>query len=55
MSDNSKNKFVENIRKNRNDRQQEKENENRKQNAALIIQRNFRGFTARKKFRVEIL
>ncbi|KAG5678886.1 hypothetical protein PVAND_008514 [Polypedilum vanderplanki] len=55
ISENSKNKFVENIRKNRSDRHQEKEKEERRQHAAILIQTIYRGFIARKKFRDEII
>lgn len=56
LSENStKNNFVENIRKNRENRQQKQENEERRQYAAIVIQRNYKGFTTRRKFREEIV
>ncbi|KAL7047920.1 hypothetical protein ACKWTF_003149 [Chironomus riparius] len=55
VSEKNKNFFVENVRKNRIDRLQEKEKEQKKQYAALIIQRNYRGYKARKNFNETIL
>jgi len=55
VSEKNKNFFVENVRKNRIDRLQEKEKEQKRQYAALIIQRNYRGYKARKNFHNTIL
>lgn len=55
MSENSKNNYLENIRKNRLNRNAKKESECQQQNAAINIQRIFRGYSTRKKFREEIL
>lgn len=55
VSEKNKDSFVENVRKNRNDRLQEKEKEQKRQNGALIIQRNYRGYKARRNFREIIL
>ena len=45
---------LEKIRKNRSSRLQKQECEKERHNAALVIQRNYRGFVARKKFHEEI-
>lgn len=54
-AENSLKDNLEKIRKNRSSRLQKQEVEERRHNAAVIIQRNFRGYTARKKFHEEIM
>lgn len=46
---------LEKIRKNRSSRLHKQEIEERRQHAALVIQRNYRGYTTRNKFHTEIL
>ena len=55
VSEKNKNFFVENVRKNRIDRLAEKENLQKRQHSALVIQRNYRGYKARKSFHDTIL
>lgn len=49
-----KESFLEDRRKNRDKRLQQQENDERRQNAALLIQRIWRGYTTRRKFHDEI-
>jgi IQ calmodulin-binding motif len=55
ISENSKNQFVENLKSKRIDRQYEKEKEQKRLDAATLIQKTFRGYITRKKFRRDIL
>lgn len=55
LSENSLKIDLQKIREHRSNRHQKQENEERRQNAALVIQRNYRGFITRSKFRKEIL
>jgi hypothetical protein len=49
-----KNNFLENLKHNRNARLNKQENEERRQNGAVLIQRIWRGYTTRRKFHDEI-
>lgn len=55
LSENSKDNFVENIRKQRSSRQQKQEIKDLHEKAAIVIQRNYKGFKTRKKFHANIL
>jgi len=48
-------KFLEDLKSKRNDRQQKKEVEQKKENAAITIQRIYRGWLARVLFKRRIL
>jgi IQ calmodulin-binding motif len=55
MSSNDQSKFLENIKSKRSERQKIEEFKEKRENGATVIQKTYRGWVARTKFRRKIL